>query len=134
MSHLVKQVSAGGVVIKSLDLLAKSCTKLGLQLHTDRKVAHYYGTSTANCDAVITIPGCNSEVAVFKQPDGTYTLQADHYHNQVTKAIGQGGANSDGLFQRYRAEELIEEARNDNWIVEESFNQQTQELQLQFSR
>lgn len=133
MSHLVKQTSQGGVTIKSLDLLGKACAKLGLTLDTSRKVAHYYGSSKAACDAVITLPGCKSDIAVFKQEDGSYAVEADtSYFADIAKALGE---NSDSLFQRYRAEELIEQATNDGFSVAQEFwNPQTEELQLAFER
>ena len=132
MSHLVRQVNQAGVEIKSLDLLSSACKKLGMTLHQDRKIAHYYGSSSAACDAVIEIPGCKSEIAVKKNADGTYGVEADHYYAEVTKALGK---NSDSLFQRYRAEELIKQARYDRWSVEsETFNPQTQELEIRFKR
>lgn len=131
MSHLVRQVSST-VKITSLDHLGKACTKLGLKLDPSRKIARYYGSSTAACDAVIEIPGCSSEIAVKKLADGSYGVEADHYYREVTEALGK---NSDNLFQRYRAEELIEEAVNNNMSVDyERFNINTQELELNFLR
>lgn len=131
MSHLVKQTNQAGVQIKDLDLLEKSCTKLGMTLDRNKKVAHYYGQSKAACDAVITIPGCTSEIAVMKRGD-VYEIEADHFYGQVTKALGK---NSDSLFQRYRAEELIRKAKKDNWnVASEVFNEKTQELELKFRR
>ena len=134
MSHLVKQTSAAGVIIKDLDLLDKACSKLGLKLHTDRKVARYYAQNTAKCDAVITLEGCESEIAVFKQADGTFTIEADtSVYEDIRNALG--GTSADFLFQRYRAEELIEQARNDGFsVAREEWNPNTQELQLAFER
>lgn len=131
MSHLVTQ-SNDAVQIIDLELLGKACTKLGLTLHTDRKVAHYYGSSTAKCDAVITIPGCTSEIAVMKKKDGTYGIEADHFYREVTKALG---SNSDNLFQRYKAEELHKAAKKKGWSVKrEEFNAETNELELSWRR
>ena len=131
MSHLVKQKNENGVEIKDLDLLSKACDKMGITLHKDRKLAHYYGASTAKCDAVITIPGCTSEIPVFHR-NGQYEIEADHYYSDVTKAIGK---NSDMLFQRYRAEELKKVAKYENWSVSsEKVNEATGELELKFTR
>ena len=131
MSHLVSQVSSE-VTVKDLDLLGKACAKLGLKLDTTKKVAHYYGSSTAACDAVITLPGKETEIAVKKNADGTYGIEVDHYFAAATKLVGK---NSDSLFQRYRAEELIKQARYDRWnVASETFNEETQSLELKFRR
>lgn len=131
MSHLVSQVS-DAVQITDLDLLGKACAKLGLKLDTTKKVAHYYGSSTAVCDAVITLPGKETEIAVKKKADGTYGIEVDHYFAAATKLVGK---NSDSLFQRYRAEELIKQARYDRWsVASETFNSATNELELRFKR
>ena len=129
MSHLVKMKSS--VKVTDLNLLEESCKKMGLVLHKEKKVATYYAGNTTKCDAVISCPGSTYEIALNRQADGSYEMQADLFDGKLKTKVG---ADCGLLYQRYKAEEVSELARLENWSVTEQYNPETQVLELVLDR
>ena len=88
MSHMVVQE----LIIKDLDLLEKICQKFGFNFQKNKKSAKYYGGNTKKCDHTISVPGTNNEIALIKQTDGSYRMEADFYGTEgktVKEAVGK---------------------------------------------
>jgi hypothetical protein len=122
MSHLVKQKS--DVKITDLDTLSQACQRLGLVLNKSKKVARYYAGNTTKCDAVIECPGSQYEIAVKQQTDGSYAIEADLFDSKLRNMVSTekdkyyGEAACDKLFQAYRVEEVVNQAVNDGYTVD----------------
>lgn len=127
MSHLVKQKS--DVKIEDLSLLGAACQRLGLTLNTSKKIATYYAGQTTECDAVISCPNTSYEIALKKNGQGAYDVEADLYCRTLQNAVGN---NCQKLYMGYKVEELNEVARLNGWQVAEEWNPSLQQMELTY--
>jgi len=113
MSHMVVQE----LIIKDLDLLEKICRKLGFDFQKNKKTAQYYGGNTKKCDHAIKVPGTNNEIALIKQSDGSYRMEADFYGTEgktVKEAVGK-------ITQQYAIEETKKAVRKKGYSILEQW-------------
>ena len=116
MSHHVKQQLPVGIKnLRTLKLALKNLNP-NLTLDMTAKRAKFYGNNTVACDGVIRLKGCEYEISLQKEKDGTYTAGGDLYHNELRRVFSRDETSSYGnvkmerLSAEYRAAELQEEA------------------------
>jgi hypothetical protein len=95
--------------IKNLKSLERACKTLGLKLNTNQKEARYWAGNTMRCDAVISGNGCNYEMALTKEKDGSYSVHMDTYDPKLLEIVGNGCGK---LSQQYQIEEHKRIARD----------------------
>lgn len=69
--------------------------------------ARGYGSGMVDCDAMIRLPG-PYDVALTRQPDGTYTLTTDFWRGHVAEYCGE---NFGRLLQLYGVHATLAQAR-----------------------
>jgi hypothetical protein len=77
--------------IKDIEALKAACTELNLSVLEKAQARGYYENKTRG-DFVIKLKG-PYDIAVQKQPDGTFGLTADLYAGQVEEEVGQDYGN-----------------------------------------
>jgi len=92
--------------IKDPDALREACTELGLELATNAE-ARGYGEQRQRGDFVIRLKG-PYDVALQRQPDGTFGLVADQWDGHVEQELGP---NFGRLLQLYAVHKATREAR-----------------------
>jgi len=92
--------------IKDIDALRDACGDLGLELLQDAE-ARGYSTSKRHGDYVIRLNG-PYDIALNREPDGTYGLTTDWWECHVEKEVGP---NFGRLLQLYGVHKTIREAR-----------------------
>ncbi len=92
--------------IKDIAALHSACQELGLTLLQNAQARGYYENKTKG-DFVIRLKG-PYDIAVNKQPDGTFGLTADMWEGHVEKEVGQGYGK---LLQLYGVHKTTIEAR-----------------------
>jgi Protein of unknown function (DUF1257) len=92
--------------IKDLAALQSACTELGLTV-ADETTARGYSTNTIHGEHVIRLKG-PYDIAVNRQPDGTYGLTTDWWDGYVEKEVGP---NYGRLLQLYAVHKATAEAR-----------------------
>lgn len=92
--------------IRDLDALAEACRELGLDL-VRNAVARGYGSNQKQGDAVLRLKG-PYDIALNRQPDGTYGLTTDWWGGHVEKEVG---ANYGRLLQLYALHKAQIESR-----------------------
>lgn len=92
--------------IKDLAALTSACTELGLSVIANAKARGYAGNSIYG-DHVIRLKG-PYDIAVNKQPDGTFGLTTDWWDGHVAKEVG---TNFGRLLQLYAIHKATAEAR-----------------------
>ena len=98
--------------IKDIDSLKKACTELGLKV-SENAEARGYGKRWSPGDYVIKLNG-PYDIAVNKQPDGTYGFTTDWWDGHVEKEVG---ANYGKLLQLYGVYKATAEARKKGFTV-----------------
>jgi hypothetical protein len=98
--------------IKDIDALRQACLELGLQVHADAE-ARGYGDTRQRGEFVIRLKG-PYDVALHRQPDGTFGLSTDWWDGHVEKEVGP---NYGRLLQLYGVHKTIREARKQGWSV-----------------
>lgn len=116
MSHM----SVVGIVIHDISSLERACRVLGLTLRRDRKEATYYNHKKKRCFAVVEVPGTAFEVAVQKNPDGTYSLEADFYGQEGKILEKICGKNLGKILQIYAIERAKVRARQQGYSYHET--------------
>jgi hypothetical protein len=101
--------------IKDIDALRSACQELDLPLLHDAEARGYYENKTKG-EFVIQLKG-PYDIAVNKQPDGTFGLTADLWQGHVEKEVGQGYGK---LLQFYGVHKTIREARKKGHLVNRS--------------
>ena len=104
--------------IKDLAALQRACTELGLTVvaHT---TARGYSTNTVHGEHVIRLKG-PYDIAVNRQPDGTFGLTTDWWDGHVEKEVG---ANYGRLLQLYAVHKATAEARKRGHSVQRKAGQ-----------
>ena len=102
MSHFVSVTTQ----IKDIAALRSACAELGLIVKQNAEARGYYENKTRG-DYVIKLKG-PYDIAVNKQPDGTYGLTADLYEGHVEKEVGKDYGK---LLQLYGVHKATIEAR-----------------------
>src|ERR1017187_5606609 len=74
--------------IKDIAALRSACAELGLTVKQNADARGYYENKTKG-DYVIKLKG-PYDIALNKQPDGTFGLTADLWQGHVEKEVGQG--------------------------------------------
>jgi len=92
--------------IKDTDALRLACTELGLTLLQNADARGYY-QSTTHGDYVVQLKG-PYDIALNRQPDGTFGLTADLYAGHVETEVGP---NYGKLLQLYGVHKATREAR-----------------------
>ena len=92
--------------IKDIAALTAACTELGLKLVQNSEARGYYENKIKG-DFVIKLAG-PYDIAVKKQPDGTYGFTSDLWQGHVEKEVGQ---NYSKLLQLYGVHQATIEAR-----------------------
>ncbi len=92
--------------IKDIEALKLACRELGLTLLQNAEARGYYENKTKG-DYVIRLKG-PYDIALSKQPDGTFGLTADLWNGHVENEVGQGYGK---LLQLYGVHKATIEAR-----------------------
>ena len=92
--------------IKDIAALRSACQELGLALLQNAQARGYYENKTKG-DYVIKLKG-PYDIAVNKQPDGTYGLTADLWEGHVEEEVGKDYGK---LLQLYGVHKATIEAR-----------------------
>ena len=92
--------------IKDIEALRSACQEMGLTLLQNADARGYYENKTKG-DYVIKLKG-PYDIALNKQPDGTFGLTADLWQGHVEKEVGQGYGK---LLQLYGVHKATIEAR-----------------------
>ena len=108
MSHFTQIESQ----IRDLEALHDACIELGLELTYDTEARGYAG-QTRTGDAVIKLKG-PYDIALNRQPDGTYALTTDWWNGSVEKEVG---TNYSKLFQLYGVHKAMREARRKGYLT-----------------
>ena len=104
--------------IKDIAALRSACGELGLDV-LDKTTARGYSTNAVSGDHVIRLKG-PYDVAINKQPDGTFGLTTDWWNGHVEKEVGQGYGK---LLQLYGVHKATLEARKKGHMVRRSQQQ-----------
>ena len=92
--------------IKDLEALRSACQELGLTLLRNADARGYYENKTQG-EYVIQLKG-PYDIALNKQPDGTFGLNADLWQGHVEQEVGPGYGK---LLQLYGVHKATLEAR-----------------------
>ncbi len=98
--------------IKEIEALRKACEEMGLTL-TQGVMARGYGANRHPGELVIVLKG-PYDIAVNRQPDGTYGLTTDWWDGHVEKEVGQ---NYGRLLQLYAVWKTAMEATRKGYMV-----------------
>ncbi len=99
--------------IKDVAALRSAITELGLEL-LQNTTARGYVSQTMKGDYVIRLKG-PYDIAVNRQPDGTFGLTTDWWDGHVAQEVG---ANFDRLLQLYGVHKATLEARKKGMSVQ----------------
>ena len=99
--------------IKDIAAVRSACRELGVQV-LENTTARGYHTNTMEGDYVIRLKG-PYDIALKKQPDGTYGLTTDWWDGHVEKEVGK---NFGKLLQLYGVHKATAEARKRGHIVQ----------------
>jgi len=99
--------------IKDIAALRCACGEMGFQV-LDNTTARGYSTNTTKGEHVIRLKG-PYDVAVNKQPDGTYGLTTDWWDGHVEREVG---TNYGRLLQLYAVHKATTEARKRGHMVQ----------------
>jgi hypothetical protein len=98
--------------IKDIAALRSAVGELGLALYENTD-ARGYGTKKLKADFVVRLSG-PYDVAVHRQPDGTFGLTTDWWNGHVAKEVGD---NFGKLLQLYGIHKATAEARRRGHMV-----------------
>lgn len=101
--------------IRDMQALGLACSELRLKL-VQNGIARGYGSQTKQAEWVIKLPEpCPYDIALERNPDGTFTLVTDWYLGHVAKLVGE---NFKKLVQLYGVHKATIEARKKNLNVQ----------------
>src|SRR5229473_8690519 len=104
--------------IKDIEALCAVCQEMGLTLLQNVEARGYYENKIKG-DYVIRLKG-PYDIAVNKEPDGSFGLTADLWNGHVEQEVGQGYGK---LLQLYGVHKAMREARNRGHLVRRSQQQ-----------
>ena len=104
--------------IKDIEALRSACQEMGLSLLQNAEARGYYENKTKG-DYVIRLKG-PYDIALNKQPDGSFGLTADLWNGHVEQEVGPGYAR---LLQLYGVHKAMREARKRGHLVRRSQQQ-----------
>ena len=113
--------------IKDFEALRSACQEMGLSLLQNVEARGYYENKIKG-DHVILLKG-PYDIALNKQPDGSFGLTADLWQGHVENEVGQGYGK---LLQLYGVHKAIREARKKGHLVSRS-QQQNGAIKLSIS-
>jgi len=74
--------------IRDIEALREACEALGCQLEGPGQIVGFF-RDMGHADHVIKLPGTNYTVGLVRQPDGSYSLNADLWAGHVERVLGQ---------------------------------------------
>lgn len=92
--------------IRDLGALRAACAELGVELN-ENAIARGYGSNTHKGELVIKLKG-PYDIAVNRQPDGTYGFTCDWWDGHVEREVGAGYGR---ILQLYGVHKAMAEAR-----------------------
>ncbi|MEI7435997.1 MAG: DUF1257 domain-containing protein [bacterium] len=98
--------------IKDISALRAACTELGVAL-IENAVARGYGSNSHKGEYVIKLKG-PYDIAVNRQPDGTFGFTSDFWGGHIEKEVG---TNYGRLLQLYGVHKAIAEARRKGYTT-----------------
>ena len=101
--------------IKDIEALRNACNEMGLALLQNVEARSYYENKTKG-DYVVQLKG-PYDIALNKQPDGSFGLTADLWQGHVEQEVG---ANYGKLLQLYGVHKAIREARKKGHLIRRS--------------
>ena len=101
--------------IRDIEALRSACQELGLPLLQNAEARGYYENKTQG-DYVIQLKG-PYDIALNRQPDGSYGLTADLWNGHVEEEVGPGYGK---LLQLYGVHKTMREARKKGHMVSRS--------------
>jgi hypothetical protein len=101
--------------IKDIEALRSACNELGLALLQNVEARGYYENKIKG-DFVVQLKG-PYDIALNKQPDGSFGLTADLWNGHVEQEVGQGYGK---LLQLYGVHKAMREARKKGHLVRRS--------------
>src|SRR5258706_9226333 len=104
--------------IKDIEALRYACQELGLSLLQNAEARGYYENKIKG-DFVVRLKG-PYDIALNKQPDGSFGLTADFWQGHVEQEVGEGYGK---LLQLYGVHKAIREARKKGHLVRRSQQQ-----------
>ena len=104
--------------IKDIEALRSACQEMGLSLLQNAEARGYYENKTKG-DYVIRLKG-PYDIALNKQPDGSFGLTADLWNGHVEQEVGSGYGK---LLQLYGVHKAMCEARKRGHLVSRSQQQ-----------
>jgi len=99
--------------IKDIAAVRSACRELGVEV-LEKTTARGYHTNTMQGDYVIRLKG-PYDIALKKQPDGTYGLTTDWWDGHVEREVGK---NFGKLLQLYGVYKATAEARKRGHLVQ----------------
>ena len=108
MSHFTKIKTQ----LKDIEALRSACKELGLPLLQDASARGWEG-NTVRGDYVIRLKG-DFDIALQRQPDGSYSLEADFTMLDPSAEVGPKGGK---LLQLYAIHKSIKEVRKRGHLV-----------------
>jgi hypothetical protein len=104
--------------IKDTEALRAACQELGLSLLQNTTARGYYNNTTKG-ELVIRLKG-PYDIALNKQPDGSFGFTADLWAGHVEQEVGNGYGR---LLQLYGVHKALREARRKGLLVKRSQQQ-----------
>ena len=104
--------------IKDIEALRSACNEMGLSLLQNAEARGYYENKIKG-EFVVRLKG-PYDIALNKQPDGSFGLTADLWQGHVEQEVGQ---NYGKLLQLYGVHKAILEARKKGHVVRRSQQQ-----------
>jgi Protein of unknown function (DUF1257) len=98
--------------IKDIEALRSACQEMGLSLLQNAEARGYYENKTKG-DYVVRLKG-PYDIALNKQPDGSFGLTADLWNGHVEQEVGPGYGK---LQQLYGVHKAMREARKRGHMV-----------------
>ena len=104
--------------IKDIEALRSACNEMGLTLLQNVEARGYYQNKIKG-EFVVRLKG-PYDIALNKQPDGSFGLTADLWQGHVEQEVGQGYGK---LLQLYGVHKAMREARKKRHLVRRSQQQ-----------
>src|ERR1043166_5861605 len=104
--------------IKDIEALRSACQEMGLSLLHNADARGYYENRTKG-DYIIRLKG-PYDIALNKQPDGSFGITADLWNGHVEQEVGEGYGK---LLQLYGVHKAMREARKKGHLVSRSQQQ-----------